>query len=398
MKSLIVKLVVVMSVYIVTGCSNAGKVTTHDATPPSIPTSLSATVTSATSIELNWTEPTDNVGVAGYRVYRDGILISDGVLTSCTDTGLVSSATYSYAVSAYDAAGNVSAQSSAIPVTILELDSTPPSVPTDFSGMAMSSSVIALNWTASTDTVGVVGYKVFRNGAQICDSISTSCTDTGLAYSTTYDYAVSAYDATDNLSAQSSIIQVTTPMPDIAGERTNNNFTILSQQNSIVTGANDVIFSSDGTLRTSVAVSGQVSNATISSECKLISLLWTMHDVVLYGPGTYTVYTGCPAGSPGCGAGTATTFTVGAGEIGAHMLFDWNTNKDNDVVNVWTPNAVFGPSPLAAGPDQYHSDICGSNPADKVWSWMSKDFDGDGINGFPMSAPFLGWYLNINLK
>jgi chitodextrinase len=321
------------------------------------------------------------------------MLISDGILTSCTDTGLISSTTYFYAVSAYDAAGNVSAQSSAIPVTILELDSTPPSVPTDLYGMAISSSTIALHWTASTDNVGVVGYMVFRNGAQICDGISTSCTDTGLTYSTTYDYAVSAYDAVGYMSALSSPIQVTTPMPDIAGVRTNNNFTILGQQNSVAAGANDVIFTSDGTLRSSVAVSGQVSNATISSACRLISLPWTMHDVVLYGPGTYTVYTGCPAGSPGCGAGTAITFTVGAGEIGAHMLFDWNGNKDNDVVNVWTPNAVFGPSPLAAGPDS-----CGSNPADTVWSWMSKDFDGDGVNGFPMQAPFLGWYLNINLR
>jgi chitodextrinase len=394
MRSLIVKLFTVLSVYIVTGCSGAGDVTIYDATPPSEPASLSAAVTSSTSIDLNWTESTDNVGVAGYRVYRDGILISDSVVTSCTDTGLVSSTTYFYAASAYDAAGNVSALSSAIPVTILELDSPPPSIPTDLHGIAMSSSVIALNWTASTDNVGVVGYRVYRDGILISDSISTSCTDTGLAYSTTYDYAVSAYDATGNMSAQSPIISVTTPIINIAGESANSNCTLLDANGALATGlgANDFIFTSDGTLKTSVAVSGQVSNATLSSTCPFITFTWIVHDMAIYSTGTYTVYTDCPPGSPGCGVGTAITFTVGAGEIGGHMLCDWSTYENMDVINVWQPNAVFAPSPM-------QTDKCGTNPADSVWRWMSKDFDGDGINGHVIeSGDGVPWIVNFNLK
>ena len=108
---------------------------------------------------------------------------------------------------------------------------------------------------------------------------------------------------------------------------------------------------------------------------------WAAYDVAIYGPGTYTVYTDCPKGSPGCGTGTPFTFTVSEGEMGGHMLFKWGapsaaspcgvTNCDIDVVDIWTLNAVFGPSTMWLQG--------GDNPADKVWDWMSTDWDGDGL-------------------
>ncbi len=177
----------------------------------------------------------------------------------------------------------------------------------------------------------------------------------------------------------------------------NNNLTVvdtsLDAGGSTLGGTNDVHFTWDGTRKTSVAVSGQVSNATLSSSCLFFGYTWSAHDVVIYGPGTYTVYTDCPPGSPGCGLGTPITFTVNAGEIGGHILLDWGLTKNYDIVNVWQPKAVFGPSALWTG-------ACGSNPADKVWDWMSRDVNGDGINGYPgitsePSAP--GTQANFNL-
>ena len=67
----------------------------------------------------------------------------------------------------------------------------------------MSSSQINLSWTASTDAVGVAGYRIYRNGTLIASTSSTSYQNTGLASNTTYSYRVSAYDAADNASAQS---------------------------------------------------------------------------------------------------------------------------------------------------------------------------------------------------
>ena len=91
------------------------------------------------------------------------------------------------------------------PVTVtVSNDTTAPSVPTGLTAAAVSSSQINLSWTASTDNVGVSGYRVFRGGTQIATTSTTSFANTGLSASTTYSYTVAAYDAAGNLSAQSS--------------------------------------------------------------------------------------------------------------------------------------------------------------------------------------------------
>ena len=95
-------------------------------------------------------------------------------------------------------------------------DTTPPSTPTGLTATPTSTSQINLTWNASTDNVGVVGYKVFRNGTQIATPTTTSYNNTGLSASTTYDYTVSATDAAGNNSPQSAIVSATTltPPPD----------------------------------------------------------------------------------------------------------------------------------------------------------------------------------------
>ena len=72
---------------------------------------LSATAVSASQINLSWFRLNDNVGVAGYHVLRNSVQIATISGTSYTDSGLAASTTYSYTVNAFDAAGNVSAQS-----------------------------------------------------------------------------------------------------------------------------------------------------------------------------------------------------------------------------------------------------------------------------------------------
>ena len=76
--------------------------------PPTAPTSLAATATSSTQIKLTWTAATDSVGVAGYRVFRENVLVATVSATTHLDTALTPSATYTYQVAAVDAAGNES--------------------------------------------------------------------------------------------------------------------------------------------------------------------------------------------------------------------------------------------------------------------------------------------------
>ena len=96
-------------------------------------------------------------------------------------------------------------------------DTTPPSVPSNLQATAISSSQINLTWTASTDAVGVTGYRVERcqgagcsNFAQVATPASNSHSDTGLTVSTTYQYQVRATDAAGNLSGYSLIVNATT--------------------------------------------------------------------------------------------------------------------------------------------------------------------------------------------
>ncbi len=82
-----------------------------DTAAPSVPTGVFAGPVSNTKILVSWNPSTDNVGVAGYRVFQDGRLLGSVTQTSATVTGLVAPTSHTYTVAAFDAAGNVSAQS-----------------------------------------------------------------------------------------------------------------------------------------------------------------------------------------------------------------------------------------------------------------------------------------------
>jgi hypothetical protein len=77
---------------------------------PTVPQNLAATPMSPSQISLSWEIATDNLGLAGYRIFRDGTLISTITSIYYLDVGLIPSTTYSYTVVAFDHAGNQSAQ------------------------------------------------------------------------------------------------------------------------------------------------------------------------------------------------------------------------------------------------------------------------------------------------
>jgi chitodextrinase len=179
-----------------------------DGTPPSTPTSPSATEVDVHSISLAWAASSDNVGVTGYRVYRGGTLLVTTTKPGYLDTGLEPNTSYSYSVSAYDAAGNVSGNSAT--ATAKTTDSTPPGVPSGLSAGEVDVRHIALSWGQSTDDAGVTGYKLYRNRVYLKTVTATSYTDGGLTPNSTYAYTVTARDAAGNESAHSNTARATT--------------------------------------------------------------------------------------------------------------------------------------------------------------------------------------------
>jgi chitodextrinase len=194
-----------------------------DTTAPSVPGGLSATAVSSSQINLSWTAATDNVGVTGYNVYRGGTLIASlGVATAFQSNGLTGATTYTYTVRARDAAGNLSAPSTAASATTLPVpDTTAPATPMGLSATAVFSTQINLSWTAATDNVRVTGYNVYRGGMLIATlGAVTSFQNTGLTGSTTYSYAVEAFDAAGNVSGRSTVVSATTPAPSTTARLT----------------------------------------------------------------------------------------------------------------------------------------------------------------------------------
>ncbi len=204
--------------------------TPPDTTPPTVPSNLAAVGTSPTQIDLNWTASTDNVGVTNYRVERCGgagcsnfAQVATLTETSLTDSGLTAGTTYRYRVRAVDAASNVSGYSNVATATTqtVTLDTEAPTVPSNLAAVGTSTTQINLNWTASTDNVGVTGYRVERcqgvgcsNFAQVATPTGTSFADAGLTAETTYRYRVRAVDAAGNLSAYSGESSATTQTVD----------------------------------------------------------------------------------------------------------------------------------------------------------------------------------------
>ena len=184
-----------------------------DTTLPSTPAPPTAPVIGTTGFNLVWTPDSDNVGVSAYNLYRDGTLLSTTSLLGYNDKGLVSGETYSYTLSATDAAGNVSAMSA--PLVIETIDITPPSVPTNLKVTAVTSGTVSLSWTPSTGIGGVGGYRILEGTSPT--SLSIHANVSGPPYtatvraSTTYYFEVESYNPRGVTSGPSNQVTATTP-------------------------------------------------------------------------------------------------------------------------------------------------------------------------------------------
>jgi uncharacterized lipoprotein YddW (UPF0748 family) len=95
-----------------------------EAVAPSVPTGLQAQALAHDQIALTWTPSTDNVGVAGYRIHRDGAVVGFSTTASFTDADLTANKRYTYTVSAYDTSGNKSGTSTSVSKYTLSLPPT----------------------------------------------------------------------------------------------------------------------------------------------------------------------------------------------------------------------------------------------------------------------------------
>lgn len=111
---------------------------------------------------------------------------------------------------ANDVAGYTSTGMSYYHSIVSPADHMPPSTPSHVTGVSGNATQASITWNASTDDVGVAGYKVFRNGVTVTVTSQAYFQDIGLNGSTTYHYVVEAFDLAGNASTPSPSIAVTT--------------------------------------------------------------------------------------------------------------------------------------------------------------------------------------------
>ncbi|MFB8435210.1 fibronectin type III domain-containing protein [Enterococcus durans] len=219
-----------------------------DLESPSIPQNLLVENVTSDTVILSWEASTDNIGVAGYRVYRDKQLVQEVQGEQFTDTGLTEDAEYTYEVRAFDAAGNQSEASNEVFArTSVSVDDEAPTIPLNLKVENVTTDTVSLSWGASTDNIGVAGYRVYRDKQLVQEVQGEQFTDTGLTEDTEYTYEVRAFDAAGNQSEASNRINVrtkeivdhkppTTPMNVRATVVTENKVTLLWEASSDESG------------------------------------------------------------------------------------------------------------------------------------------------------------------
>ena len=184
-----------------------------DNQPPTTPTNLHTTGNTTTTVSLAWTASTDNVGVDHYTVYVDGNASGQPAATTFTAGGLACGTSHSFAVEAVDGAGNISTRSGVLSAGTAACsgnDTQPPTTPTNLQTTAVAQTSISLAWTASTDNVGVTGYRVYDGTTQVGSPTNTTFTLSGLTCGTSHTFSVDALDAASNASPHSTALTVST--------------------------------------------------------------------------------------------------------------------------------------------------------------------------------------------
>jgi chitodextrinase len=231
-----------------------------------------------------------------------------------------------------------------------DADTQAPAVPTGLAAMAVSPTQIDLAWTASTDNVGVTGYRVFRGGVQIAAPSTTSYSDTGLSPSTSYTYTVAAVDAAGNVSGPSSPASATT---QAAPPDTTSPSVSITAPSASATVAGTISVSASASDDVGVVgVQFKLDGANLDAEdtTSPYSLSWNT-TLVSNGAHTLTAVARDAAGNSSTSAGVSVTVDNAAPVISAvassavsssSATITWTTNEASDSQVEYGPTTAYG--------------------------------------------------------
>ena len=186
-------------------------------TPPSPPSSITATATSVTKVSLAWSAAiAGDLPLSSYHVYKGSspdnmVQCATTTKTSYVDQSASAGTTEYYGVKAADTHGNLSQMSPLASLTV----PTPPSPPASVTATSTSTTKVSLSWTAAASGgLPIANYRVFKGSspsgmAQVAITTKLTYTDTAVTSGSTYYYGVEAADTGGDVSAMSAPAQVT---------------------------------------------------------------------------------------------------------------------------------------------------------------------------------------------
>lgn len=188
--------------------------TKPDTEAPSAPLAPTLSSRTHTSLSVSWPATNDNVKTTGYAIYRNNERIGTTTSTSYVATGLKPGTTYEIYVIAYDAVNNESKKdlTKVARLTTLVDTEKPNPGPTSLISPLQAGTSISLSWTSAKDNVAIAGYTIYRNGVKVGTTTATTYNNSGLTPGTSYSFAVSAYDSSNNESVKSNVVNVAIPL------------------------------------------------------------------------------------------------------------------------------------------------------------------------------------------
>ena len=211
---------------------------------------------SATSIKLNWTDVTNPVfNETGFEVYRSaaaggpytmaGLTAAD--IKTFTDTAIANNYNFYYRIRAVNTTGasGLSNEAGLQPAS----DAVAPTTPANLKAIFSTRNYIDLEWTASTDNVGVVAYDVYLNGIKTYTRMVPKISADGLSPNTSYTFTVIARDQAGNSSGTGNAVTATSNLIGLKYHYYEGSWTALPDFNTLTPKASGSTTSTDITLK-----------------------------------------------------------------------------------------------------------------------------------------------------
>lgn len=234
-----------------------------DVTPPAAPQNVTANGLEG-KVQLSWRANTET-DIAGYRIYQNGALISNTLITSnayYVVGGMVWGTVYRFQIAAVDTSGNESEKSNiATAAATQPTDTTPPDKLTGLkASISSDASNILLSWDSNDDD-DLGGYYVYVSSDNLAFNRVNAAllVDPNYAYgystgNTLFYFRVTAVDEYGNESTPSKSVQIRTPSRD-PNESTEETKPSLIVSWESITGAISYLVYYNGTLVASVSSS-----------------------------------------------------------------------------------------------------------------------------------------------